>query len=523
MIRTIAAIADRAAPILAVLLAAALVSCGGGVSGPPAVNDPTRITILPDTATLYSGLPTTFVLSGGTGAYFVSSSNQSVVPVSGFVNGSTLVVVPNPVAIDTTVTLTVRDSGATPTVSATLTVHPGTVSNNITIAATSTQGCSPAICSGGDASVSVTISQGGIPLAARGIQFDVVSGDFRFITSAPGAATETLATSIIVATDQSGLAQARIRVTPAAPNQTALLRITDIASGAFQNASFVIAQSTGSSPGFFALPASVTFTGVNDSSCANNVTAQISVFGGQPPYTVSGSSTAFQVGPTVIAASGGSFGVRALGVCTDTTGVQLVVSDSGGNTTMVTLVNKLGTLTTPPLVVAPTAVTLTNCTGTATATVAGGTGNAYIVSSGSSSVLARLASGNAVSIQRTPNSPATSSPVQVSISDSVSVATVDVTLTGDALGACPTPTLTVSPASVPPLTDCSAQSVTLSGGTGTYTAVSSSANVIATVTGAALTIQLKNPTTPAPGTQSVTVSSGSQQQTIMVNATGTCP
>ena len=57
-------------------------SCGSGSVGTPPVNDPTKITILPDNATLYSGLPTTFSITGGTGAYLVTSSNQAVIPVA---------------------------------------------------------------------------------------------------------------------------------------------------------------------------------------------------------------------------------------------------------------------------------------------------------------------------------------------------------------------------------------------------------------------------------------------------------
>ena len=61
-----------------------LSSCGsGGVS--PVVDDPDTITILPSTATLYSGLPTTFSVTGGTGAYIVTSSNQAAIQVSGAV------------------------------------------------------------------------------------------------------------------------------------------------------------------------------------------------------------------------------------------------------------------------------------------------------------------------------------------------------------------------------------------------------------------------------------------------------
>src|SRR5687767_9029767 len=272
---------------LAMLVLALAAACGrGGVSGPAPVDDPTRITILPGTATAFAGSPTTFVLSGGTGSYIVTSSHQSVIPIAGSVTGSSLTVVPNPVAADTVVTLTVRDTGATPIATATVTVRPGTVGNEITITPSGTQGgnCAPAVCSGGDAVVTATLAQGGVPLAGRAVRFETVSGDFRFITSSPEASVETLDTSTTVLTDATGTARARIRVFAGAGNQTALLQVTDLTTGAFQRTTFVIAQATGSSPGFFASPEAVTFQGSREDECARfGVTATFFIFGGAPP------------------------------------------------------------------------------------------------------------------------------------------------------------------------------------------------------------------------------------------------
>jgi hypothetical protein len=107
-------------------------SCGSGAVSPQ-VNDPTVITIMPNTATLYSGLPTQFALTGGTGQYIVTSSNQAAVQVSGTVPGGTLVIVPNYVVVDTPVTLTVRDTVPTLRSRPTLTVKPNPVNNDVTI------------------------------------------------------------------------------------------------------------------------------------------------------------------------------------------------------------------------------------------------------------------------------------------------------------------------------------------------------------------------------------------------------
>ncbi len=525
MIRFAPGLADRLARLAVALASIAVVSsCGSGaVSGSAPVNDPARITILPDTATAFSGLPTTFVISGGTGSYIVSSSNQSIIQVAGALAGNTLTIIPNPVIADTVVTLTVRDTGATPTVQATVTVRPGTVSNNIAITPSSTQAaaCAPAICSGGDALVSATISQGGIPLAARGVRFDVVSGDFRFINTDPVTGVETLTTSITVISDQTGKVSARLRATSGAANQTALLQITDLGTGAFQRTSFLIAQSTGSSPGFFATPTQITFQGTRENECASGNSATVYVFGGTPPYTVSSTSSAYIVSRDFISFSGGSYTVTPNGQCVGTPGAPIIVRDAAGNTATTTVANVAGTQAAPALAVTPSTVTLTSCTGSANVTVAGGRQSNYFVSSGSDALIATI-SGNTVTISRRNPSPAAgTAPLTVGVSDGTTVANVTVNLSGSAQRACPS--LSATPSSVT-LTSCnSPQTVTLSGGSGAYGAVASNPNVTATISGSTLSIvRTLNGASFTPGTI-VTVNDANDSSattTITVNASG---
>ncbi len=479
---------DRLARLALALLSMVVVaSCGGGVSGPAPVDDPTRITILPAISTAYSGTPTTFVISGGTGSYIVASSNQTVLPVVGAITGNTITVIPNLVVADTPVTLTVRDTGTTPVATATVTVKPGTVNNNITITPTSTQGCAPAVCSGGDAEVVATLSQGGSPLPARGTRFDVVSGDFFFITTAPGSTVETLATSVVLITDEAGKARARIRVPVDAANQTALLQVTDLGTQAFQRASFVIVQSTGSSVGFFVSPTDVTFHGTRTDQCAGSgISATFFIFGGNAPYTISNTApTAFTLSRDFVSFSGGSFTVTPTGQCFDS--AAIIVRDSSGRTVTVTVSNKPGTTAPPTLAVSPDAVTLSSCTGTANVTVAGGNGPPYFVSSGSDSIVASV-SGNTVTISRRNPSPAPpTGSVNVGVSDGSTTKSVTVNFTGGGAGACNGP-LAANPPSVT-LTSCTAQTVALSGGSGTYTASSSNASVTANVAASTLTVQ----------------------------------
>lgn len=437
---------SRVFPLLARLAAAAAIaagvaSCGSGaVSAPPSpvVNDP-AITILPGTATMYSGLPTTFILSGGTGSYIVTSSNQAVLPIAGGVTGRSVTLVPAPVAGDTVVTLTARDTGSAVPVTATVTVRPGTVSNTVTIVPTSTQSsaCGAAICSGGDAEVRATISQGGIPLGARGVSFSVVSGDFRIIASGFGVVPEVLATSANTITDELGVARMRIRVLPEALAQTALIEIKDLGTGAFQRTSFTVSQS-GTAP-LVAIPNVINFTGPNNLSCASGLGADVIVFGGRPPYQITQPGSVAFVSPSVVTTSGGRFNVSANGGCADNASIGII--DSGGTVATVTVSNKLGTAEViPQLVVSPTAVSLARCTDTAGVIVAGGTGQ-FSAAAGSGALTTSVA-GSTVSIARAKNSAApgvaTTANLQVFVTDGKSVLPVSVTLTGEAANqACP--------------------------------------------------------------------------------------
>jgi hypothetical protein len=524
VIRFAPALAGRFARlVLAVASIVTLTSCGSGaVSGPVPVNDPTRITILPATATAFPGLPTTFVISGGTGAYIVSSSNQSIIQVAGSLPGSTLTIFPNSVLVDTDVTLSVRDTGTAPVATALVTVRPGTVNNNITVTPTGSQAasCAPALCSGGDALVSATIAQGGIPLPARGVRFDVVTGDFRFVTTDPATGVETLSASVTVISDQAGNAVARIRANAGAANQTALLQVTDIGTSAFQRTSFVIAQSTGSSPGFFVTPTQITFQGTRQNECANSGSASVVVFGGVPPYTVSNTSPFF-VSTSFIPSSGGSYAVTPNGPCVAAPGAPIVVTDSAGHTATTTVANIPGTTAPPVLTASPSKITLSSCTGSASVTVAGGAPRGgYLVSFGSNAITGNV-SGNTVTILRANPSPATAGPVNVGVSDGITTASVEVDLTGEGAGACPA--LIASPPSVT-LSSCSAVTVTISGGSGTYTAASSDSSVTVPSTTFPSTFDVKRTpgstsfTTPA----TVTVTDTSNPaKTISIPVTGT--
>jgi hypothetical protein len=517
---------------IALIVIAGLSACSGAVGGSPPVVDPTRITILPagtalTPVTAYSGLPTTFTLAGGTGSYIVSSDNQAVIAISGAVNSSSFTVIPSPVLTNTTVTITVRDTGTAPTASTTITVKPGTVNNSITVTPTSSDGaaCSPAICSGSDALVSVTIAQGGIPLAARGVRFDVLSGSFNFVQTDPVTHATTLVNTIQVVTDETGNAVARIRVQPSAPNQTALLQVTDIGTGTFQTHSFAIQQATGSTPGFSIIPSGVIFQGQLQNQCAganSGIFADFTILGGTPPYNLSGGGSLFRVTPTVVTASGGDFNVTPNGSCAPAPGITIVATDAAGRTATATVQNLPGTQAPSALSVSPDNVTLTTCSGQASVNVAGGASNgAYFASTGSDALTATV-TGGTVTIGRRNPSAATAGPLSVGVSDGSTTASITVNLSGEGAGACPA--LVATPSSVT-LTNCTAgQDVNVTGGSGTYTAASDNASVSATPPSgpAPFTVHITRTAASGPFTPPahVIVRNGTASVVIDVNATG---
>ena len=417
------------------LLSLALAACGGGVSGPSAIiGGP--LTITPSAATVYSGLPTTFVVAGGTGSYFITSSDQSIVPNTGLFTTATFSIVPGAVSADTPLILTLTDNGTIGAATATLTVKPRTVGNTITVTPSASQSaaCGTAICAGGDAEVKATLSQAGVPLVNREVRFQVVSGDFRIITSAPGA-PEVLSLEGTAFTDSTGTARIRIRVLSDAGAQTGILQIVDVSSGFTQRASISIAPS--SNAPLNAQPSTIQFKGQSPNTCSNGVSADVIVFGGRPPYQISQPGP-FSINPIVVTTSGGRFTVTSTGQCSSVS--QIAVVDANGATVTVTASNTLSDAVapTPPaptaFSVTPDSVTLNSCGDAANVILVGGTGN-YIGASGDSVVSATVNGSQGV-IRRASGTPATST-VFVTFSDGQTSRQVTVNLAPGAQVPCP--------------------------------------------------------------------------------------
>ena len=384
---------------------------------------------------MYSDIPFTFAVTGGTGTYVVVSSDQVALPVSDVVGGNAFTVVPGPVADDTPVTLTVRDTAAATPVLVSATVKPRTTSNVVTVtpSASQSQACGASICAGGDAEVKIVLTQGGTPLANRQVRFDVLSGDFRLISSSGGGG-EVLVFSMTTVTDSTGTARVRVRALSDAEAQTGLLQMTDVSSGSTTSTAISIAPS--SNAPLNAQPSTITFRGRDDDTCASGITADVIVFGGRPPYSISQPGV-FIVSPAVVDDSGDRFQVQATGQCT--AGSAIAIVDNNGATVTVNASNLPGASTQniPPLVVSPSSVTLETCGTIANVAIAGGLTPYFGTSTNQSvavSISPRSGGGGVASIRRAINSGPVGTPQTVTISDGRTTQTVTVNLAPDAQG-----------------------------------------------------------------------------------------
>ena len=313
-------------------MGALLGSCGGSGVASTSATTSSPLQILPGSADVFPGVPTVLNVSGGTGGYVPVTSNAAVIPTP-TVSASKITVTANNVAVDTPVTITVRDSaGATTT--ATINVKATVLNNTITITPVGPTGTGCAgICSGGDAQVTVRAVLNGNVLPNRPIRFDVFQGDFRFVTPAvyatpPGPNAQV--TTVTINTDEFGIAVARLTAIVTAPTQVATLTATDTVTGLVRYANFNIVQATSGTGILSVLPSgSVTFTGAKPlagqpSQCPFGGVVDMYIYGGDPPYTVVSPLVQYlTVSPSVVTTNGGSFRVTQSGCGT----ASLIVTD----------------------------------------------------------------------------------------------------------------------------------------------------------------------------------------------------
>ncbi len=231
--RLVAAWSRTLAGVFAVGALLALGGCGGGSGAPnnpyapgPAV--PTKLTVLPPSATAYPGNPATLTIAGGTPPYSAFSSNPAVMPVAANVTGSQVVLLANNVEADVTLAVTVKDSG-TQSVPVTIVVRPAPLFSGLTVLASASDCGSSNLCSGATGTAAVTAKGvAGAPQPGRQIRFDVVYGPFALQTTNPAA---PLAQTLTVVTDVNGVARVGIQSAVDSTTQPAQIRATDLGGG----------------------------------------------------------------------------------------------------------------------------------------------------------------------------------------------------------------------------------------------------------------------------------------------------
>ena len=213
----------------------ALSACGGGSGAPnnpyaPGPTVPGPLSVLPDTATAYSGVPTTLTVNGGTPPYRAFSSDSAILPVAQTVAGNSVLLLAGSVSVDTLVTVTVQDAAlasatsvvtvrAAPLLPALITVVPN---GDCTVGAET-------LCSGGTGVASVVVTgPGGGGIAGRVVRFDVISGAYPIQSENPAT---PLAATVNVVTDATGKAAVGLVVNVGAPTQVASIRATDVRFG----------------------------------------------------------------------------------------------------------------------------------------------------------------------------------------------------------------------------------------------------------------------------------------------------
>jgi hypothetical protein len=349
-------------PVIALFALAGLLAlggCGGGSGAPnnpfaPQPVTPGPLFLLPPAITVYAHTPATLQASGGAPPYQAFSSNSSVLPVTQIVNGATIVLLPNDVAADTTVTITVQDAiGQTAT--STITVSPAPIFNTLTITPARTACGSNAVCSGDTATATVTVTNnGGGGIAGRPVKFDVVSGAFFILSNNPA---QPLVSTLTVTSDAAGKATVVLQAAVNAPTQPAILRATEVTTGNSVNGVFTIVQQTDGSAILSVVPDTATISGADTLTCSSGFRVNFYIYGGTPPYNV---ASTFPSGATllnsVVAQSGGFFGVVTNGSCVNP--LVFTIVDSVGRQTSAKLINQPGT-TAPPTPPTPTALAVT--------------------------------------------------------------------------------------------------------------------------------------------------------------------
>ncbi len=390
--RSITAWQRPLAGLFALAAVFALSACGGGSGAPnnpyePGPTLPSPLAILPPSATVYPGTPTTLTVSGGTLPYRAFSSNPAVLPVATNVPGDQVVLVANPTDADVALAVTIQDSGGQ-SVPATVTVRPAPLFSGLTVAASGPECGSANVCSGATGTASVTAKGvAGAPLSGRQIKFDVVYGPFAIQSTNPAT---PLVQTLTVVTDGNGVARVGIQATVDATTQPAQVRATDLTTRPAGHRQFHRRQQhldlgDQRHPGQSDDPGRPSSTNAAPGSASiTSSMAAIPRTACRRPFP-----SAVSLSPTSVTASGGASAPSPPAPASNP--LTFTILDAAGKQTTARLTNKPGSekrpetpAPTPPpeLSISPTTINQVSCTGkTFQFTVVGGTPPYNVVSS----------------------------------------------------------------------------------------------------------------------------------------------
>lgn len=417
-----------------------LASCGGGGAGTTAEGGNVRIA--PNPGTFYAGVPSVVSVTGGRAPYFLGSSEPTILPLPTQTSSNFIDVIPNnPGVVDTgltegevprrTVTVSARDTNGnfnTAIIAVLQNFLTGYGVRFTSDCPASATGAVPQACVGGESIVSAfAVSNGGV-YGNRQFRYEVLRGPFQWVVSETASnVPAVLANTYTTVTDHSGVAIARLRVTPGVPPQLASFRLIDVATGVYAEHVFLI--SAGPPSGTITLlPNDMTFPGRLTTDCGGG-SGDVLIQGGTPPYTLLATGGIFTVPLTTVTSDPAKFNVTVpAGVPPCPPAGSVIVTDSRGRSATLTASSTAGTGTLPAMQVSPSSVDLNNACGfSASVSVIGGTG-AYNTASTHPRISAGVG-GNTITISRflngdpAPPYPATGS---VTVNDGTSLATITV-------------------------------------------------------------------------------------------------
>ena len=423
----------------AVLAAVILGSCGGG----GAQLNPNRggeVGIEPgggdtqNAPTFFAGVQYTFTLSG-VPPFSLTSTEQTVLPVPSTTSSFHVDVVPNnPGVIDSglpagsllfrTVNVVLRDSlGNRDT--AIIHVAQNFLTGYQVFYTPSTCPQGTQACSGGQTLVRFDTVTNGLLYGNRPFTVSMVKGGCLFENP---AGSSNLAPTITSSTDHEGI----LSVVMDCPGGTApgvgLIRIEDVASGASTLTGFTITGAAAGN-GLTVIPDTVDFVGQDSATCGTG-DSQVLVFGGQPPYSATSSTTGITVSPGSTTQPG-MFTVSVHGATQPCPVGKVIITDANLQVATVDVKSETGQgapppAPSPPLSATPSGATLT-CGQSQAILVTGGTGGPLSAVSNNPKVTVSVAA-NVVTVTRAldANNPVGSTQSTVSVTDGTNVINIPV-------------------------------------------------------------------------------------------------